>query len=70
LANNKIYTSDYTIYYANTEDISNNNLTTTNTIPGIQIFNRDSSDPDAVTLKLNNDSSNSEAYLHTVVVYQ
>lgn len=63
LANNKIYTSGYTIYYANTEDISNNNLTPTNTIPCIQIFNRDSSDPDAVTLKLNNDSSNSEAYL-------
>lgn len=63
LINNKIYTSDFTIYYAEPGDISNNTLTRTNTIPGIQIFNRDSSDPDAVTLKLNNDSSNSEAYL-------
>ena len=65
LISNKIYTSDFTIYYANPDDISNNTLTPTNTIPCIQIFNRDSSDPNNTTtsLQLNNNSKDNQASL-------
>lgn len=67
LINNKIYTSDYTIYYANPVDISNNTITPANTIPCIQIFNMDSSDPnsnnDTASLQLNNNSKDNQAYL-------
>ena len=63
LINNKIYTSDYTIYYANPGDISNNTITdNTDIIPCIQIFN-DSSNSDTTTLQLNNNSSDNSASL-------
>ena len=63
LINNKIYTSDYTIYYAKPEDTRNNTITdNTDIIPCIQIFN-DSSNSDTTTLQLNNNSSDNSASL-------
>lgn len=61
LINNKIYTSDFTIYYAEPGDISNNTLTPTNTIPGIQIFKREPQQE--LSLQLHNNSTENSAYL-------